>query len=159
MKKEVAAVGGTFDRLHDGHKALLLQAFRVGERVVVGLTSDRFVRASGKTGVAPYDERHHHLLHFLKSRNLADRATIVKIEDRFGPTIDDRAISSIVVTAETHRTAMEANQLRAAKGITPMKIHTVDMILAEDKLPISSSRIRGGELDGHGNKMSQTKVR
>jgi pantetheine-phosphate adenylyltransferase len=151
MKKGVAAVGGTFDRLHDGHRALILEAFRLGERVVVGLTSDLFVKTAGKTGVAPYKERRRSLSHFLTSSGLAERATVMKIEDRFGPTTEDQAISSIVVTKETYGTAVEANQLRVARGTKPMKIRVVDMVLAKDKLPISSSRIRGGEIDEHGN--------
>lgn len=151
MKKGVAAVGGTFDLLHDGHRALLLEAFRIEDRVIVGLTSDPFARASGKTRVATYRERRDRLLKFLASQGLAKRARIVKIEDRFGPTAGDHAISSIVVTAETRGTAEEANRLRAAKGIGPMRIHVIDKVIAEDGLPISASRIRSGELDEHGN--------
>lgn len=151
MKKGVAAVGGTFDLLHDGHRALLLEAFSIGDSVVVGLTSDRFVRASGKTGVITYKGRRDRLLNFLTSQGLANRVKIVKIEDRFGPTAEDGAISRIIVTAETRGTAEEANRLRVTKGMLPMKIHIVDMVLAKDGLPISSSRIRRGELDEHGN--------
>ena len=35
------AVAGTFDVLHDGHRALLRRAFESGDRVVVGITTDR----------------------------------------------------------------------------------------------------------------------
>ncbi|MEM2081946.1 MAG: adenylyltransferase/cytidyltransferase family protein, partial [Candidatus Bathyarchaeia archaeon] len=31
------AVGGTFDELHKGHKALLMKAFEIGTRVLIGL--------------------------------------------------------------------------------------------------------------------------
>ena len=36
-------VGGTFDVLHKGHWFLLEEAFNVGERVLIGLTTDEFV--------------------------------------------------------------------------------------------------------------------
>src|SRR3972149_2078166 len=40
-------LGGTFDVLHDGHEALLGAAFTLKpERVVIGLTTDRFARAT-----------------------------------------------------------------------------------------------------------------
>ena len=36
------AVGGTFDKFHDGHKKLLSTAFEIGDRVEIGVTSDAF---------------------------------------------------------------------------------------------------------------------
>lgn len=155
MREEVVAVGGTFDRLHDGHRALIVEAFRLGHRVIIGITSDSYVKKSGKSGVAGYGERRKGVLSFLKSSGLVDRSVLVKINDRFGPIVDDASITCIVATEETRDTAVEANMLRARKGIAPMKIHTICMVLAKDNLPISSSRIRKGELDEHGNPLSQ----
>ncbi len=155
MREGVVAVGGTFDSLHDGHKALILEAFRLGERVVVGLTSDAYVKKVGKVGAARYGERRRGLMNYLESNGLADRAAVVKIGDRFGPTTEDAEISCIVVTEETRGTALEANRLRAKKGMNPMKIRIIDMVLAKDNGLISSSRIRRGEVDEHGNTPSQ----
>ena len=42
------ALGGTFDRLHVGHVALLRTAFHIGDEVAVGLTSRRFLTAHPK---------------------------------------------------------------------------------------------------------------
>ena len=60
------AVGGTFDQLHKGHRALLRKSFEVGEKVVIGLTSDSFVARMGKPHItASYEERRRELEAFL----------------------------------------------------------------------------------------------
>ena len=44
VKKEYekVAVGGTFDKFHDGHKKLLSTAFELGRQIEVGVTSEAF---------------------------------------------------------------------------------------------------------------------
>ncbi len=156
MDRGVVAVGGTFDRLHEGHRAILLEAFHLGDKVIIGVTSDRFVEESGKSGVAPYGKRRLSLLRFLRSQGLAAKTTIVKLEDPFGPITTEPEITCIVVTKATAENAKEANRRRALAGLRPMRICIVEMVLARDRLPISSSRIRAGEIDQHGNLLGST---
>ena len=40
---EWVAIGGTFDRLHLGHKTLLRRAFELGKKVLIGLTTQDMV--------------------------------------------------------------------------------------------------------------------
>ena len=39
---KTVATGGTFDILHEGHYALLSRSFQLGERVIIGITSDKY---------------------------------------------------------------------------------------------------------------------
>ncbi len=41
-KYKKVAVGGTFDKFHDGHKKLLSTAFEIGDHIEIGVTSNEF---------------------------------------------------------------------------------------------------------------------
>jgi len=43
------------------------------------------------------------------------------------------------------------NKLRAEKGLRPVDVVTVELVLAKDGKRISSTRIRSGEIDPEGN--------
>lgn len=48
---------GTFDLLHVGHTNLLQRARALGDRLVVGLSTDEFCREKGKSPVIPFHDR------------------------------------------------------------------------------------------------------
>ena len=83
MKKyNKVVVGGTFDELHRGHKALLSEAFEVGKEVIIGLSSDEFVAKMGKPHItASYAERFRMLEDYLHQCCLTGRAEIVPLND------------------------------------------------------------------------------
>ncbi len=152
MKKfKKVAVGGTFDELHKGHKALLDKAFEIGDRVVIGLSSDTFVSKMGKPHqTASYIERLQELQAFLHARDLASKAEIVPLNDPYGLTISGKSLEALVVSKETEKIAQAINEKRQKAGFPPLKIVTVNMIPAENHTPISTTRIRSGEIDRNG---------
>jgi pantetheine-phosphate adenylyltransferase len=146
------AVGGTFDELHKGHKTLLNKAFEVGEKVVIGLSSDEFAAKMGKPHItATYLERLNELQAFLDSSGFASRAEIVPLQDPYGLTISCRGLEALIVSEETSSTAQRINSLRVAKGLPPLEIVAVSMVQAENCHPISTTRIRRGEIDRNGH--------
>ena len=141
------AVGGTFDCLHAGHRQLLHTAFAYGERVVIGLTSDKMACAKGASA---YEERLAELRRFLEEEGYADRAEIVELNDPHGSATSDPELEGIVVTEETLARAEEINRIRERMGLRRLEILVVPLLLAEDGVPLSSERIRRGEVDREG---------
>ena len=75
---------------------------------------------------------------------------IAQLDDYFGPGIASPEVEAIVVTRETAARVPLANKLRENNGFPPLEVVTVDFVLAEDSKPISSTRIRNGEIDAEG---------
>ena len=153
MKKfHKVAVGGTFDQLHRGHKALLSKAFEVGNNVVIGLTSDTFVATMHKPHkTAPYSQRCRELSAFLDGLGFAGRFEIVPLKDSIGLTISGKGLDALVVSKETEKTGQIINQKRADAALPPLAIVVVDMVPADNHAPISTTRIRKKEIDRNGH--------
>lgn len=103
-------LGGTFDRLHIGHKILLTEAIiRARKRLVVGVTDESIVKGSLKHGLCPSDyfnvqiftgktlfelilpvqQRIKNVIEFLNSVDNTLIYEVVPIYDPFGPTKTD----------------------------------------------------------------------
>ncbi len=139
-------IGGTFDTLHEGHVALLKKAFEIGSVVYIGLSSDEFLKKVGKEA-KPYEERKQNLTKFLKKMKWEGKARISPLNSIYG-TADSENFDAIVVSPETEKRAREINEMRRKKGLKELKIVVVPFVLANDGIPISSSRIKNGEIDG-----------
>jgi pantetheine-phosphate adenylyltransferase len=144
------ATGGTFDQLHAGHRRLLEKAFEVGDEVVIGLTSDEFAKKEGKSPKHPYATRKADLQAFLDARFPGRRYSVAKLDDYFGPGIASKDVVALVASPETGKRVELANATRAQRGFPPLQLATVDWVVAEDGRPISSTRVRKGEIDVEG---------
>ncbi len=146
------ALGGTFDPVHDGHRALFDRAFQLGD-VTVGLTSDELAPQTRDEDrpIRPYDSRFgaldSELAGYAEEHGRAYE--IRRLEEPTG--IATRAdFDVLVVSPETEAGGRRINDLRRRHGREPLEIEVVDHVLAEDGDPISSTRIVRGEIDEHG---------
>jgi inosine/xanthosine triphosphatase len=141
-------VGGTFDRFHRAHRALLDVAGASGESLLVGITSDKMA-ASDRKGerLQPYSERARVVAGYLNAQG--KRYRIVRLNDKHGPAVFGE-YDAIVVSSNTRPTAEHINRIRKRKGLKPLAVVEIGTVLAEDGLPISSTHIRKGEMDQEG---------
>jgi pantetheine-phosphate adenylyltransferase len=146
----VVATGGTFDHIHRGHEALLEKSFEVGERVLIGVTSDTFAGREGKVPDETFETRVGGLRKLILRLFPGREYEIAKLDDYFGPGIAAPEVEAIVVSRETAARVPMANSLRAKRGYPPLEVVTVDFVMADDSQPISSTRIRRGEIDREG---------
>ncbi len=150
MYKHVA-VGGTFDHFHKGHEHLLHIAFKSAKQVTIGITTDNLLTDKEfNQAIEPFEVRKQYILDYLNLHKLQSKATIVKINDIFGPASTDNTMDSIIATKETIKNVLLLNKKRIQNGFIKLKVIRVDFIKSEDRKIIRSGRIRKGEINSEG---------
>ena len=144
----IAAVAGTFNILHDGHKALLKRAFEVGDEVRIGITSDRMA-SQGRDSFVSSHIRRKELESFLKGMS---NYSITEIDDIYGPRdmMDD--VDVLVVSEETMENGNILNEERRSRGLKPMELSVVPLVKSDSGEKISASSILRGEYGRSGRK-------
>lgn len=152
-------LGGTFESLHAGHSELIREAFGILKEagsgaVHIGLTSDEMAAAKNHA-VSDYASRERMLKDFISGLLIetdlpADSYLITRLDDPFGPSVSSD-YDYIVVSPETRAGADKINEIRRENGLSEITVRTVDFVLAEDTIPISTTRIYNGEIDKNGH--------
>lgn len=150
-------IGGAFDVLHKGHKTLIDKAFQIAGKsgsVFIGLTIRKI--SDKKSYVKSFETREQALIKYLHEKKFTNKyeVTIKPIKDKYGPSVEEE-FDAIVVSPETFKTAEEINKKRIKKGRKTLKIVKIPFVLAEDGVPISSSRIKNKEIDINGKVQSK----
>ncbi|EEH52359.1 uncharacterized protein MICPUCDRAFT_11674, partial [Micromonas pusilla CCMP1545] len=139
------SVGGTFDRIHAGHRLLLATAHGV---LYVGVTSDEMLRGKTRAGmIASYDDRAAAALAFLR----ATRPPRDALDVRVGPlranepplAATTERMDALVVSGETTEGGEALNAARRERGFAPVTLIAVGVI---------------GD-DGEGGKLSSSALR
>lgn len=146
-------LGGTFDPVHDGHRALFERAFELGD-VTVGLTSDDLAPKTRSVDrfVRPFDERRTDLEAELRAlAEQYDREFEIRELNEPTGIATEPGFDVLIVSPETKAGGEMVNDERVETGLPPLDIEVVDHRYAEDGDVISSTRIVAGEIDEHGN--------
>ena len=151
---DIVATGGTFDILHKGHYMLLLKAFEVGKHVIIGLSSDYYVKQKKKQITNDYPIRLKNLRNFIAEKFNKSNYSIYELNNFYGPTVLNREVQAIVTTESSKENCVKINILRESKNIGKLEIVIVPLVEDREGKVISSTRIRQGEIDWNGKKLS-----
>lgn len=144
-------LGGTFDRLHVGHKILLSEGCLLGtEKLTVGVTCGEMNKKKTlEELIQPTDVRISDVKHFLTDIKPSLEYNVVPITDAFGPTITEPDMDLIVLSQETKKGGEMVNTEREKRGFKRLLEYTIELVedschsqYEEEKISSSSARKR-----------------
>lgn len=149
MQATKVAVAGTFNVLHEGHKALLDRAMWMADELYIGITSDKMA-AENRTEIIPYYLRRKAIEDYVISKG--EIATIFEINDIYGPPeiMDD--IDILVVSEETKENGKLVSRMREKRGLKPLKLDVVSLYRDCDGNKLNARDIMSGDMSRDGQR-------
>ena len=118
---------GTFDLLHYGHLEILRRASLLGNKLIVGVSTDKFNEVKGKTCVLPYQKRKE----LLESLDYVDKVIREDNWDQKVTDIQDNDIAVFVMGDDWKGKFDNLNEfceviyLPRTKGISSTKLRSI----------------------------------
>ena len=142
----ISAAAGTFNILHEGHKALLDRAFEIGDEVFIGITSDRMA-SSSRDKLNTYYIREKAVRDYAASKKRP--FSIFSIDDMYGPDEMMDRVDVLVVSEETLGNGEEVVRRASEKG-RRIELSVVPIVRRTDGGKLSSTDVMDGSCSRNG---------
>lgn len=152
-----AVLGGTFNFIHGGHRSLFEEAFRF-DNVLIGLTTDEFVRKRKIYPQLPFERRKKQLTAFLQRIGKGKEWSIFPLNDEFGAAVENEGIDAIIVSEETAPVAKEINRRRKRRKMKELGVIVLPIVYGEDYKRISCARVYEKIIDEEGKRLKPIRI-
>ena len=117
MKYNLVVCGGTFDHFHKGHREFLRHALSISNKLLVGLTTNKYIETKNNNElIEDFKVRKHSLEDFFYKEKSRNRAWIEPIDDIYLPKIwESLPIEAIVVSKNSISGAEKINLRKKSK--------------------------------------------
>ena len=154
------ALGGTFDRLHPGHKMLLTQAaLATAKKLRVGITGPKLlVNKKNAEMLQSFEDRCQAATDFLRTLRPDLDLEVVELEEKSGGTNAIAEVDAMVVSPETAPVLDVINKERQEKGFKDMAPVVIEFLGGDsNETRISSSKLRQIEINATSTSDEQQK--
>lgn len=122
-------VGGTFDRLHIGHKQLLTESLLLTtNRLLVGLADGPLlVKKKLADLIEDANVREKHVRELVSQIRPDVELVVTPIHDPYGPSITEPDYQCLIVSEETRSGGVAVNSKRAERGLGQLDLHVIGL--------------------------------
>jgi len=146
---EHGCLGGTFDRLHGGHRLLLDVAFKLIQNVLIGITTDELARRGKEIPklIYNYEKRAADVKNYLLEKGISENRIQIKPLSRATQYADEiPEMGTIVLSPETYGRLLEINDIRRDKGLEELIAIAIPYFRDDNGKIVSSQVFRELEL-------------
>ncbi len=146
---EYGCLGGTFDRLHGGHKLLLKVAFKLAKKVLIGITTDDLAKNGKEIPelIWNFKKRAKDVTDYLHILGVSDNRIDIRPLSRATQYADEMPeIGVIVLSPETYGRLLEINEIRRKNDLEELIAIAIPYYRDENGKIVSSKTFRELEL-------------
>ncbi|MHA1738983.1 MAG: pantetheine-phosphate adenylyltransferase [Candidatus Heimdallarchaeota archaeon] len=142
-------LGGTFDRLHSGHKLLLDTAFTLIQNVLIGITTDELARRGKEIPklIYDYEKRAEDVRTYLLNKGITEDRIHIKPLSRATQYADELPeLEVIVLSPETYGRLLDINDIRRDRDLKELIAIAIPYYRNDNGKIVSSKLFRELEL-------------